>query len=569
MSLTGQMMKLMSLIGQSISKNVEKMSLEPLRYQEELLMSILRDNADTEFGRAHGFADINSIEEFQNRVPVAEYDDYAPFIERMVNGEENVLVSEHISHYNKTSGTLGLPKYIPLSEKQVSICGKYHALHANAVISKQIGYSWNNGKGINLAEGRAEVLESGATYGSASSVAVKGGPFKNISSKIYTSPIEAKQPESGVITRYMHARFALSERKVTYIVATFSSIIMEMFSYIEHNWEMLVRDIENGTIDDSVDLPDEVRASLMKKIKPDPRRAAELRAAFEAGFDTPWARRLWPKMQYMYSAGGANFAPYTEKLRKKVLGEDMPIFYFGVSASEGFFSTVYKMNDPQSILTPDGCFMEFLDTDDENAPYLTMDKLEVGKCYELVITNFGGLYRYRMHDVFKVTGMHNSTPLIEFMNRAGYAANIRGEKTSEAAVRNAVSLTEKEIGLDVVDFSIYPDPDGEAPTYVMFLELNVKPGELGEGFDKEKIRSCLQKNLIASNTGLAKHFGEGHLAPIRLIILQRETYMLYRDVMIMRGASASQLKPLHVVRNEFQRKFLFKLDMENELAGLK
>lgn len=329
-----------------------------------------------------------------------------------------------------------------------------------------------------------------------------------------------------------------------------------MFTYIEHNHEMLVNDIEKGTIDANVDLPDNVRSSLMEKIKPDPERAAELREAFARGFDTPWATRMWPKLEYIFSAGGANFAPYTDKMKEHILGSNVHVFYLGVSASEGFFSTIYKMDEPASILTPDSCFMEFIDIDDDNAECITMDKLQSGKSYELVVTNFSGLYRYKMHDVFLVKGFHNKTPLIEFKNRAGYAANIRGEKTSETAVRHAVSETEKELGLDVTDFSIYSDSDAEPPTYVMLLELNKRPA----GVSNAMIRDCLQKQLILANRGLEKHFGEGHLAPIKLITLQKETYMLYRDVMIMKGTSASQLKPINVIRNEFQRKFLFALN---------
>ena len=553
-------MKMMSFMGKGILRSLEKKTNDPLKYQEELLMSVLQDNKDTEFGQKHGFSDIHSVEEYREKVPLGEYDDFAPYIERMVRGEDNVLVKEHINHYNKTSGTLGLSKYIPLSEKQIKVCGKYFALQSNAAISTQIGYGWNDGKGISLMEGTAVVLESGATYGCASSVGVKRGPFKNFSSSIYTSPIEAKQPAPGVITRYIHARFALSERNATYVVATFSSLIFEFFTYIEHHYEMLVRDIEEGIIDDSVDLPDDVRASLLEKIKPDPERAAELREAFAQGFDEPWAKRIWKNLQYMYSAGGANFAPYTEKLKENILGPDVHIFYLGVSASEGFFSTVYKMDETPSILTPDSCFMEFIDADNENAECLTMDKLEKGKRYEIVVTNFGGLYRYRMHDVILVTGFHNKTPLIEFLNRAGYAANIRGEKTSEAAVRHAVKETERMLGLEIFDFSIYPDTDAEPPTYILFLELIKRP----DGIKNSRIRDVLEEQLMLANHELQYDLGEGYLAPIKLVILQRETYMLYRDVMVMKGMSASQLKPINVVRNEFQRKFLITLDEKNE-----
>ena len=552
------MMKIMALIGKSAMKSLDKMSEDPGKVQEDLLLTILKANQDTEYGKKYGLAGINSVKEYQARVPICEYDDFAPYIERMVKGENNLLTAEEISHFNRTSGTLGCAKYIPLSKKQISVMGKYHALHTNAVIAAQIGFGWNNGRGINLMEGTAEVLESGATYGSASSVAVKSGPFKNMNYSIYTSPVEAKQPEPGVITRYIHARFALQEENVTYVAATFSSIVLEFFRYIQDHHELLARDIEKGTIDESIDLPEEVRASLLAKISPDPKRAEELRRAFAGGFDRPWAKRVWPKLQYLVCAGGANFQPYTDKLRDHVLGEEVRIFYLGVSASEGMFSTVHKVGRPDSILVPDGCFMEFRDPEDENAPCLTMDRLEKGKCYELIITNYSGLYRYRMHDVLRVTGFHKKTPIVRFETRTGYAANIRGEKTSEAAIRYAVQQTEKELGIDTADHSLYADTDCVPPAYVFLLELRSCP----EGVDREAIRSCLKKNLMKANRNIAHHLEDGYLGEPQLVLLQPETYLLYRDVMIMKGTSASQLKPVNVIRNEFQRKFFFGLQEE-------
>ena len=558
MSFYGMMMKMMSLIGQSTIRSLEKMTKDPRAVQEALLLSVLQENKDTEFGKANGFADIRSIEDYQARVKIREYDEFAPYIERMVRGEDNVLTAEHVGHYNKTSGTLGCAKYIPLTKKQVGIFGKYHALYSNGLISSQIGYGWNDGKGLNLQEGSAEVLPSGATYGCASSVAVKGGPMKDISSKIYTSPVEARQPAPGVITRYLHARFGLSERNITYIIATFSSIILEMFRYIEDHHEMLVRDIAQGTIDETVELPDEVRASLLAKIRPDPKRAEELQRAFAEGFDTPWATRLWPELEYIYSVAGAGFSPYTEKLRKSILGEGIHVFYLGVSASEGFFSVPHGMDDPDSVLTPDGCFMEFREADDENAPCLTMDRLEEGKCYELIITNYSGLYRYRMHDVVRVTGFQDRTPLIQFETRAGFAANIRGEKTSEPAVQRMIEETEKALGIEVTDYSLYADTDATPPGYVVLMELRSRPS----GVSDADIRRCLKEKLMEANEDIIQDFEGGYLADPRLVVLQPETYLLYRDLMIHRGTSAAQLKPVHVIRNEFQRKFFFALQEE-------
>ena len=563
MSFYGLMMKMMSLMGRSAIRALDKMTKDPRKTQEELLLSLLQENRDTEFGAKYGFGDIRSIEEYQARLPIGEYDDFAPYIERMVRGEENVLTAEHIGHYNKTSGTLGCPKYIPLTKKQLSVCGKYFALYTNAVVSSTLGYGWADGRGINLQEGTSEVLECGATYGCASSMAVKEGPFKNMFSQIYTSPAEARQPAPGVVSRYIHTRFALQEPNATYIMGTFSNIILEMFRYIEDHHEMLARDIELGTIDESVELPEEVRASLLAQIKPDPKRAGQLRRAFSQGFDEPWAKRIWPKLSHIISAGGANFSPYTEKLKKNILGDSVHVFYFGVAASEGIFSVLSGKDTQDTVLAPDGCFMEFRDAEDETAPCLTMDRLEAGKCYELIITNYSGLYRYRMHDVVRVTGFREKTPLIQFETRLGFAANLRGEKTSEPAVRQAVKETENALGLEVTDYSVYPDPEAVPPAYVMLLELRSRP----EGVKNEAIRSCLLEELKKANKAIIRHFDGGHL-DLQLVLLQPETYLLYRDVMIMKGTSASQLKPVHVIRSEFQRRFFFKLREEEEAAAL-
>ena len=78
---------------------------------EKLLLRILEQNKDTEYGRKYGFADIHSIEEYQKKVPVSVYDDYAGYILRMSeDGEENLITSGKVVHYNKSSGTVGNPK---------------------------------------------------------------------------------------------------------------------------------------------------------------------------------------------------------------------------------------------------------------------------------------------------------------------------------------------------------------------------------------------------------------------------------------------------------------------------
>ena len=149
-------------------------------------------------------------------------------------------------------------------------------------------------------------------------------------------------------------------------------------------------------------------------LKKRPERAAELRKIFQEGFDTPIAPRFWPNLSYISAIGTGGFAIYAEKV-KQFTGS-IPIDYSVYAASEGIFASASAMNDPKYDLLTDSCFFEFLPTDgsgDEAHP-LTLDKLEVGKEYEIIITNLSGFYRYRIKDVVRVLGYHNTTPQITF-----------------------------------------------------------------------------------------------------------------------------------------------------------
>lgn len=90
---------------------IEENSRKPRTFNQELLFRLLKDNADTEYGRKYGFGEITTKEEFKERVPFSTYDDYAPYIERMIdNDERNLITAYPIVHYAVSSGSVGVPK---------------------------------------------------------------------------------------------------------------------------------------------------------------------------------------------------------------------------------------------------------------------------------------------------------------------------------------------------------------------------------------------------------------------------------------------------------------------------
>lgn len=101
------------------------------------------------------------------------------------------------------------------------------------------------------------------------------------------------------------------------------------------------------------------------------------------------------------------------ELLRTYCGKNVQFIFTGISSPEGTFSTAINLNDPQTVLIPDGTFYEFKKKEDKNYNYLlTLDQLEIGRSYEMVITNLSGLYRYKTRKMISVVGRYHDTPTI-------------------------------------------------------------------------------------------------------------------------------------------------------------
>lgn len=553
LTLSGQMNMKGYAEGGPVYDSMVEMTKDPMRYNTELLMRMLDDNKDTEYGRKYGFADIKSVAEFQERVPLTTFDDYAGYVYRMTEGGESGLISAYnIAHYAKTSGTMGNPKRIPVSDRAMGVMNRYNMQLRTKVICDAIGFDWANPPYLNLIESQLTTLKNGATYGAISAKVI--GQMGDYLPMLMTSPLEALVPDPKTNTRYLHARFALMNPEITSMGFSFSSILLELMQYIESEWEMLVDDIEEGTIDESVKMPADVRASVLGKIQPMPERAAQLREIFSQGFDEPIMPKIWPNLTIFSGVATGGFATYYNKLRQRYAGDGVRLFYVGLNASEGILSVPMDVDCPDSVLIPDSVFYEFIPIDSEDpGDIVTIDGVEVGKTYEIVITNQSGFYRYRIRDAVKVTGMYNNTPMIQFQYRIDQTISVLGEKTTELVLRGVAERVERELGYSMEDFSVFGDVDSVPMRYVMLMEAT-----LPEGLDPGAVAAELDKGLCEGNPSYGDKVAKGMLDHLRLLFLQPETYLLYRDVMISKGAASAQLKPPRIL-NEIQRRFFMAL----------
>ena len=363
-------------------------------------------------------------------------------------------------------------------------------------------------------------------------------------------------PPGPMNTRYLLALYALRQPDITYCICAFFSYFVEVLRFIEKNWEQLADDVEQGRINGNVEMPDDVREMLSAKMSPDPERACMIRRVMKhhkAG--SMFVPLLWKKFNCVMGIGTAGFSTYTDILRK-YCGPDVSYLFQGVIASEGVFSTLFDKDTTRSVLLPDSVFYEFKPEEQEDYEHLlTIDQVEKGKNYELVITNLSGFYRYKMKDVVKVVGKHNNTPTVEFLYRSNQTVNLMGEKTTEVALREVAKQVAEKCGFRMVDYCMYPNPEAVPVRY----EFLIEPESLPDDFDWQHAREVLDECLSVANPSMGDKLARGIAGKSKLYFLQEETMLLYRDMMILKGVSSAQLKPVRVIDNVVKHSFFYAL----------
>ena len=532
----------------------------PRETSERVLLRIVADNADTEYGRRYDFSSIHSIDEYRKRVPVITYDDIAGELERMLRGEGDILTAYPFRHVNQTSGTVGKLKPVPMTDRQAGMFLKYNRRYTDALVYKKLGEPMLRGRVFSPAEGTHITLPSGLTLGSASSVMaeyVQGGRegMNEAMRLLYTSPVEASIPAAGTDTRYLHARFALADREITSITAGFYSIILRYFQYIGEEYDMLIRDIETGTIDASVEMPDSVRQSVLKRLVPMPDRAAELRDIFRNGSDFPFVPEIWPRLRLLSGIGRAGFSAFDEAIKRRFTAGRIQNLYSGITASEGIFSIPVDLDREDAVIAAGAGFLEFLPVEagEDFSQCRTADELVPGQKYEIIVTNFSGFYRYRMSDVVEVVDFFHGTPTVRFRYRRNHTVNLCGEKTTEEALFLAAEKTAEELGFPLSDFTVWADTQAVPPRYEFFVQPDAEEAVLR--LSAETLSAVLEKRLREANEEYRQAIHDERIQPLTADFLQEEATFLFRDVLVLRGAPSGQVKPVRILKTKEQYDF--------------
>lgn len=375
--------------GQNVRNRLEDITYNPMRSQEEFVMRMMRENAQTEFGQAHNFKNIHTLDDFKRYIPLTTYDDYVSYIERISNGERNVLtayLTEHLSPFNEY-------KRLPQSRWSVQSCYDYN-FSLGFCLAANHGLL-NNGMTLNLVDSHVEQLPSGVTVGKLLGRLLGKRDFDY--DQVYAIPLEVANASEEYDILYLQALYALRQEYISIAICDHYEKMLELLRYIEKHWPKLAEDIERGNA----------------HIVPDPKRADAVREIMEPHhIGTRIVRLLWPKLQCIMVNDVDRLSASFELLRT-YCGSNVHFVFTGIGTPEGTFSTALNLDDPQTVLIPDSVFYEFKPKEANSyQTLLTLDQLEIGRSYELVVTTLAGLYRYKTYKHFMVVGRYHDTPTV-------------------------------------------------------------------------------------------------------------------------------------------------------------
>lgn len=471
-----------------------------------------------------------------------EYSYYEEYIERMAKGEKNILTKDKIEYFGHTSGTSGKQKLIPSTKANRKVASKYMGVLTNKFCYNNFKNKWTYGKGLMLSDlVMTTYTEGGIPICSATSGGMNS--IKFIIPYLYTSPLEVMYIKDKETAFYIHLLFALNEPNLMHISAVFISSILDLFRTLESRHEELVKDIRTGKIPQNrkLNIDEETRKSLNKLLESNPSRARKLENEFQKGFKGI-STRIWPRLAYIATVTGSNFSIYDDKVRYYT--DSVDIYSPAYAATEAMIGINPYSDKIRYVIIPDTAFYEFIcyGCNKEDSTHM-LNELEIGKEYEIVITNHAGLYRYRIGDIIRVVGFYNNSPEVEFVCRKNQLLNMVAEKTNEEQLRVAIERTMETLGLNLVDYTASADNEVTPGRYNIYIEI-----ENAINKDKiEELEDLLDIELKKSNLAYGRARNSKRLGKIKISILKKGTFNLAKKTLIDKGISKNQIKIPRVI----------------------
>ena len=454
-----------------VNRQLNNIRNNAVELQQKTFTKLVSDARGTVFGKEHQFENIRTYDDFKKQVPVRDYEELRSYIERVTNGEENILWPGKPLYLTKTSGTTSGVKYIPISKE--SMPG-----HIKSARNALLSYVHETGNAVFL-DGKLIFLQ--------------GSPVLGNKSGIETGRL------SGIVAHHIPP-YLQKNRMPSYEV-----------NCIE-DWEQKVDAIVNET--NSEDM------RLISGIPPWCQMYFDRLSAKNGGRKI---KEIFPNFK-LFVYGGVNYEPYRARIEESIgFAIDSIETY---PASEGFIAFQDSQKDKSLLLQVDsGIFYEFIPVDEyfyDNPTRISLKDIELNKNYALILNTNAGLWGYSLGDTVKFTSKNPYKILVT--GRIKHFISAFGEHVIGEEVEHALMSIAKEDGIEIVEFTVAPQvnpPHGELPYHEWFIEFGNEPNDLKDW--AQKVDKALQKkniyyfDLIEGNI----------LQPLVIRSLKKDTFINY------------------------------------------
>lgn len=509
----------------------------PREVQSALLQEILRSQANTAYGREHGFARITTLFDYRHQVPLNPYENLAPYIQRMMRGEVDALVADPaVLMFALTSGTTAARKHIPITQRYLDDYRRGWNIWGLTAMREHPAIKLRPMMQL-VGDPEEYRTDTGIPCGNLSGFTAQ--VQKRIIRFLYCVPAATGKIADSATRYYVALRFSIP-RRVGMLTSANPSTLVALARVMDQQKENLIRDIADGTLNASLNLPAGLRAQFEKKCKKDKALAARLEAAIRRdGALLPSA--VWsPETILLGCWTGGSVGPYLRQLPRYY--STTPVRDIGLLASEGRFTIPLQDGNPAGVLDIQSHFFEFIPESEVDSPQptvLTAHEVKQGESYFILPTTRAGLYRYHISDLVRVAGFHNNTPTIEFLGKGNRFANLTGEKLSEHQVTQAMDRVAREIRQPVSAYALAPVWDDAQPFYGLFLEET----DIGSPEMLGRFVENLDRELGQQNIEYAAKRGSGRLGPVRVEILPAGAWQRWDgDRLAKSGGSPEQYK---------------------------
>lgn len=479
--------------------------------QEQVLRARIRSNADSDFGRRHGFDRIGSAADFVRRVPIRDYEGHRPWIEKVKAGDIRALFGpgERVLMFALTSGTTQEPKYIPVTSRFLADYRRgWNAFGIKALLDHPAAFL----RGIVQVTSRMDESRTAAGIPCGAITGLMAATQKRLVRKYYVTPQCLSRIEDPASKYYTIMRLALPADVAFLITASPATQLKLARAGAEHT-AGIIRDVRDGTLRADLAVPAAVREALRPRLRPDPASAARLeRIAAAHGRLLP--RHCWD-LAFLANWTGGTMGLYLADF-PEYFG-DVPVRDIGLLASEGRVSVPIEDGTPAGVLDVGSHFFEFVPADriDEAAPpALRSHQVDVGGEYFVLLTTSSGLYRYDLRDLVRVVGFFGEAPVIEFLHKGAHVCSLAGEKLTEHQVVLAMARAARRTGSPVHSFVLAP-LWGDPPRY----RLHVETPEGSPPDHAALLAAALDAELAAANIEYASRRRDGRLQAVCVNVL--------------------------------------------------